>query len=119
VATKIHRIKEILRKRFEARDCYEQQRPDVRRLWQGQVVEGTSMSLEELRNALVRLNRVEHRRTLVGGLFCVLFLGACGALLIGAAPIRAVRDVEWVFAIGAGFFFFQVILGCDERRESC
>jgi hypothetical protein len=89
----------------------EQQRPDVRHLWQGQVVEGTSMSLEELRNALVRLNRVEHRRTLVSGLFCVLFLGACGALLIGAAPIRAVRDVEWVFAIGAGFFFFQVVLG--------
>src|SRR6185312_6358991 len=35
----------------------------------------------------------------------------CGALLIGATPIRAVRDVEWVFAIGAGFFFFQVVLG--------
>jgi hypothetical protein len=89
----------------------ERQRPDMKHLWQGQVVEGTSMSLDELRNALVKLNRVERRRTLVGGLFCLLFLGAFGALLIMAAPTRIVHGVECVFAIGAGFFFFQVILG--------
>lgn len=69
------------------------------------------MSLDELRNALARLNRVERRRTLVGGLFCLLFLGAFGALFVTAAPLRVVRDVECVFAVGAGFFFFQVILG--------
>jgi hypothetical protein len=89
----------------------EQQRPDMRQLWQGQVIEGASMTLSELRNALAKLNRVERRRTLVGGLFCLLFLGAFGALLIVAAPIRIVRAFEYFFVIGAGFFFFQVILG--------
>src|ERR1700733_14104310 len=72
----------------------EQQRPDMRHLWQGQVIEGASMSLNELRNALAKRHRVERRRTLVGGLFCLLFLGAFGALLIMAAPIRIVRAFE-------------------------
>jgi len=89
----------------------EQQRPDMRHLWQGQVVEGTSMSVDELRNALAQMNRVERRRTLVGGLFCLLFLGAFGALLIMAAPTHIVHGAECVFALGAGFFFFQVVLG--------
>jgi hypothetical protein len=89
----------------------DQQHPDMRHLWQGQVAEGTSMPSDEVRNALARLNRVERRRTWVGGLFCLLFLGACGVLLILAAPIPIVRDVEFVFALGAGFFFFQVIQG--------
>ena len=90
---------------------HEQQHPDMRRLWQDQAVEGTSMSLDELRNALARLNRVERRRSWVGGLFGLLFLGALGTLLVMAAPVRIVRDVECVFAIGAGFFFLQVMLG--------
>lgn len=89
----------------------EQQRPDMRHLWQGQVVEGTSMSIDEIRNVLAKLNRVERRRVWVSGLFCLLFLGAIGALLIMTAPSRIVHSVECVFAIGAGFFFFQVILG--------
>ena len=89
----------------------EQQRSDMRHLWQGQVVEGTSLSLDEVRNALATLNRVERRRRWVGGLFCLLFLGALGVLLITAAPIRIVRGVECVFAMGAGFFLFQVIVG--------
>jgi hypothetical protein len=89
----------------------EQKRPDMRHLWQGQVVEGASMSLDELRRALANLNRVERARTLVSGLFCLMFVGALGALLIVAAPIPIVRGGECFFAIGAGFFFFQVILG--------
>jgi hypothetical protein len=69
------------------------------------------MSLDELRNALAKLNRVERTRTLVGGLFCLLFLGAFGALLTMAAPIPIVRGGECFFAIGAACFFFQIILG--------
>jgi hypothetical protein len=89
----------------------EQTRPDMRHLWQGQVVEGDPMSLDELRSALAKLNRVERRRTLVGGLFCLMFVGALGALLIMAAPIPIVRGGECLFAICAGFFFVQVLLG--------
>src|SRR4051812_36526743 len=75
----------------------EQQRPDMRRLWQGQVVEDTSMSLDELRNALAKLNRVERARTLGCGLVCLMFAGALAGLLIEAAPIPAVHIVEWGF----------------------
>jgi len=89
----------------------EQKRPDMRYLWQGQAVEGASMSLDELRNALAKLNRVERIRTMVGALCCLLFLGACAALFIEAAPIPIVRDFEYFFAIVAGFFFFQIVLG--------
>lgn len=89
----------------------EQKRPDMRHIWQGQVVEGASMSLDELRSALAKLNRVERARTLVSGLFCFMFVGAFGALLAMAAPIPIVHGGECFFAIGAGFFFFQVILG--------
>lgn len=69
------------------------------------------MSLDELRSALTKLNRVERTRALVSGLFCLMFVGAFGALLAAAAPIPIVRGGECFFAIGAGFFFFQVILG--------
>jgi hypothetical protein len=89
----------------------EQMRPDMRHLWQGQAVEGASMSLDELRSALAKLNRVERARTLGSGLICLMFVGAFAGLLIVAAPIPIVRRGECVFAIGAGLFFFQVILG--------
>ena len=89
----------------------EQQRPDMRHLWQRQVVEEGSMTLQELQNALAKLNRVERIRTLAGGLCCLLFLGAFGALLVMAAPNLIVRSFECFFAIFAGFFFFQIILG--------
>jgi len=89
----------------------EQRHPDMQHLWQSQAVEDRSMSLDELRNALAKLNRVERRRIWVGGLFCLLFLGTFGAVLIMPAPIPVVRGGECFFAIGAGFFLFQVILG--------
>ena len=37
----------------------EQKRPDMRHLWQGQVVEGASMSLDELRSALANIRTLE------------------------------------------------------------
>ena len=69
------------------------------------------MSLDEIRSALAKLNTVERARTLVSGLFCLMFVGAFGALLIITPPIPIVRGAECFFAVGAGFFFFQVILG--------
>ncbi len=69
------------------------------------------MSLDELRSALAKLNRVERTRTLVSGMFCLMFVGALGALLTMAAPIPIVRNGECIFAVGAGFFFYQVMLG--------
>ena len=69
------------------------------------------MSLDELRNALAKLSRVERARTFGSGLLCLMFVGALGGLLIEAAPIPVVRAAEWVFAISAAFFFFQAMLG--------
>lgn len=92
----------------------EQKSSDMRRLWQSQVVAGTSMSVDELRSALARLNRVERRRTWVGALFFLIFAGALGAVLIGVAPNPPnpiVRGGECFLALGAAFFFFQVMLG--------
>jgi hypothetical protein len=89
----------------------EHDRPDVRRLWQGQAVEDTSMSLDELRGALAKLNRVERRRTWACGLVCLMFVAALGGLLLQAAPIPAVRAAEGFFAIAAGFFLYQAIRG--------
>jgi hypothetical protein len=89
----------------------EKNRPEMRRLWQGQAVEDTSLSLDELRSALAKLNRVERARTLAYGLVSLMFVVTCGALLIGAAPIPIVRGAACFFALGAGFFFFQAILG--------
>src|SRR5438094_9526436 len=78
----------------------EHERPDMRHLWQGQVVEGTSMSLDQLRSALAKLNRAERVRTWVSGLFCLIFVGALGVLLTtAAAPIPIVRGGDCVFAL--------------------
>jgi len=45
-----------------------------------------------------------------------MFVGCLGALLIMVAPIPIVRGGECFFAIGAGFFFVQVILGFRRAR---
>ena len=69
------------------------------------------MSLDELRNALAKLSRVERARTVGSGLLGLMFVVALGGLLIGAAPIPVVRAGECLFALSAAFFFFQAILG--------
>jgi len=84
---------------------------DMRQLWQDQAVENTSMSAEEVRSALAQLNKVERRRSWVGVLFCLIFLGALAVLLTRAAVTPIARGCEWVFALGAGFFFLQAIAG--------
>jgi hypothetical protein len=90
---------------------HDHKRPDIKHLWQGQQTEDTSMSINELRSALAKLNRVERRRTWVSALFCLLFAGALGTLLIMAAPIPIVRGGECFFALGTGYFLYQAILG--------
>src|SRR5690349_12463693 len=90
---------------------HEDNRPDMRDLWRGQAVDDTCMSLDELRGTLAKLNRIERARAWLGGLFCLMFVSGLGALLMMDAPIPIVRGGECFFAIGAGFFFFQLILG--------
>jgi hypothetical protein len=101
---------------------------DMRQIWQGQAVEGAFMTLDELRSALAKLNRVERARTVGSGLVCLLFLGALSGLLIVGAPIPIVRAGECFFAIGAGFFLLQALLGlrrapgkllADGEPEAC
>jgi hypothetical protein len=89
----------------------ETNRPDMRHLWQGQAVEDTSLSLDELRDALTKMNRVERRRTWACGLVSLMFVVACGVLLIRAASIPIVRGAACFFALAAGFFFYQAMLG--------
>src|SRR5690349_2185409 len=76
--------------------------PDMRHLWQGQAVEDASMSLDELRSALAKLHRVERTQTVACGLVSLLFVVACGGLLMTAAPIPIVRGAVGVFAMIAG-----------------
>jgi hypothetical protein len=78
------------------------------------------MSLEDLRGALAKLSRTARGRALASALLGSIFMGAFGALLIIAARHPMVqrgeaffvfRGGEIFFAIVAGYWFLQVVLG--------
>jgi hypothetical protein len=92
----------------------EQQRPDVRRLWQSQVEENTSMSLEDLRSGARKINRIILTRALGAGLGFLIFIGFFGVLLTSQAspPLVTETDIEIlrrVFLIGAGCGFWLLV----------
>jgi hypothetical protein len=47
-----------------------------------------------------------------------MFVGAFGALLMIAAPIPSLRGGECFFALGAGFFFFQITGSSTRIRKT-
>jgi hypothetical protein len=91
----------------------EQQRPDVRRLWQSQVEENTSMSLDDLRSRVSKMNRLILFRAFVAGLAFLIFIGFFGETLTWRASTLVTKtDIEimqCVFLIGAGYGFWQLI----------
>jgi hypothetical protein len=92
----------------------EQLRPDMRRLWQSQIVESMPMSLDALRRGASKTNRLIRARTWAAGLGFLIFIGLFGALLsvTAAAPLVRRIDIEimeCVFLVGAGYSFWQLI----------
>jgi hypothetical protein len=92
----------------------EQERPGVRRLWQSQMDEITSMSLDNLRNSVSNMNRNIRLRTFVAGLAFLIFIGFFFAVLLTwrVSPLVSKADVgitQGVIFIGAGFCLWWLI----------
>jgi hypothetical protein len=91
----------------------EQQGPDVRRLWQSQLVESTSMSLDDLRSRVAKINRILLTRTFVAGLLLLICSGFFGVLLtLRASTLVTQTDIEMaqcVFLVGAGCCCWQLM----------
>jgi hypothetical protein len=91
----------------------EQQRPDLRRLWQSQVDESTSMSPGDLRSRVSNMNRILLLRAFVAGLALLLFIGFFGETLAWRdSTLVAQTDIEitrCIFLIGAGYGLWQLI----------
>jgi hypothetical protein len=92
----------------------EQQRPDVRRLWQSQVEESTPFSLDDLRNKVSKMNKLILFRAFVAGLAFLVFIGFFGQIALTWRPSTLVTaaDIEisqCVFLIGAGYSVWWLI----------
>jgi hypothetical protein len=91
----------------------EQQRPDLRRLWQSQVDESTSMSPDDLRSRVSNMNRILFFRAFVAGLALLLFVGFFGETLAWRASTLVTQaDIEitrCVFLTGAGYGLWQLL----------
>ena len=110
VATKVHRIKAILARRFHERGVAmsDAQAPsEVQDLWQGQAAEGRAMSLDELRRRSRQLERIiarRNRRESIAGVVVIIVFGwiawySRGPLVrVGAALAMA----------GAGFIIYYL-----------
>jgi hypothetical protein len=82
---------------------------DVKTIWQNQSVEGTTMSLEEIKKKMGQLQKKVRRRNMVGG-FGTLFLAVvCARFLFKAGnPIEGIA--AGLLVIGAGYVGYQFLL---------
>lgn len=91
----------------------EQRRPDLRHLWQGQVVEGASMSLDDLRSRVSRMNKLILARAFVAGLAFLLFIGGFAETLAWRVSTLVTKTdiviAPCAFLIGAGCCFWWLI----------
>lgn len=91
----------------------EQPRPDVRRLWQSQVDEDASMSLDDLRSRVSRMNGIILARTFVAGLAFLIFIGFFAVTLTWRVSTLATKDdieiTRCIFLIGAGLGFWKLV----------
>jgi hypothetical protein len=92
----------------------EQERPDVRHLWQGQMVDDTSMSLDELRRRVSMMHRLILTRALVAGLAFLIFAAFFGETLTWKASTLAtttdIAILRYGFLICAGCGFWWLVL---------
>jgi hypothetical protein len=99
----------------------EQPRTDIRRLWQSQKEEITSMSLHDLRSGAAKMNRILLARAIGGGLGLLIFMGFFSVLLSSkpSPPLVTATDIQilrCVFLVGAGFGFWQLLAALRRAR---
>ena len=91
----------------------EQEHPDLRHLWQSQAAESTSISIDDLRSRVSKMNRILLFRAVIAGLAFLLFIGFFGATLSWrVSPPVTQADIEitrCIFLIGAGYGLWQLI----------
>ncbi|MGH8293996.1 MAG: hypothetical protein ACRETZ_00625 [Steroidobacteraceae bacterium] len=89
----------------------EQKRPDMRFLWQSQMVESTSMSLDELVARFSKLTRTVRLRTWTLGPLCLILIASFGAQIFRTPNHPITHITACLAVIGAGYLFYRVILG--------
>jgi hypothetical protein len=91
----------------------EEQRPDVKRLWQSQVDESNYMSLDDLRSKISKMNRIILARTFMAGLAFLIFIGCFGVSMTWRASTSVtntdIRIAQCVWLIGAGYYLWQLL----------
>ncbi len=91
----------------------EQHHADVRRLWQTQVDESSSMSLDDLRSGVSKMRTTVLARTFVAGLAFLIFSGfLCVTLTWRVSTFLSKSEIEitqCVFLIGAAFSLSRLI----------
>ena len=82
---------------------------DVKNIWQNQSVEGTTMSLEEMKKKMGQLQKKVRQRNVVGGLGILFSVVVCARLLFKAGnPIEGIGAA--LLVIGAGYVGYQLLL---------
>jgi len=92
----------------------DQPRLDMRHLWQSQTDENTSMSVDDLRNRVSKMNRSILLRTLVAGLAFLIYISFFFDILLTwrVSTLVTKADIEitkLVFLIGAGYCFWWLL----------
>jgi Flp pilus assembly protein TadB len=97
----------------EAAMSDEQRRPDVRRLWQSQADENNSVSIDDLRSKILKMNRIILARTFMAGLAFLIFIGLFGVSLTWKASTSVtntdIRIAQCIWLIGAGYYLWHLI----------
>jgi uncharacterized membrane protein YjjP (DUF1212 family) len=82
---------------------------DVKSIWQNESVEGTTMSLEEIKKKIGQLQKKMRQRSVVVGLALLFMVAVCARLLFKAGNL-----IEGIGAallvIGAGYVGYQLLL---------
>jgi hypothetical protein len=83
---------------------------DAKKLWQNQPLEGTTMSLDEVRERIETLGKRVWRRNLIGGSACaIVLLSFTYFSVVFPNPIQRIGSL--LTAIGAGYLMYQLVLG--------